>query len=441
MQFNSLEFLYGFLPLFLLTYYLVKEEFRSFILFFGSFIFYGLASGGNIWWVAVLGGSTLTSYFAALSLAKFRKGWLLGFWLFVFSGILVFFKLYESGSCLPAGMSFYLFQIAGILIDVFRGKVQAEKNLIHFGSQIVMFPKLLSGPIGDPVRLSSQEKKWSNSYDRFWLGMQNLILGLSLKVLLAGRLGGIWSQANMAGFLNISTPYAWIALIAWAMELYFDFYGYSLMAIGLGQMLGYDLPDNFLTPYAAGSVSEFYRRWHVTLGAWFRNYLYIPLGGNRRGTFRTILNLAVVWLFTGLWHGVGGNYVIWAMFLFFMVVNERLWLNRVLNKIGFARHVYLIFVILLSWVPFAVGDFMQMMQLLVKLFGGGTTVNPGDYLELTNYIPMLLSGVILATPVPEKLWSRIRNTPLGFVIMLALFWIVVYYISTAAQDPFMYFQY
>lgn len=441
MQFNSIEFIFGFLPVFLLIYYLIKEEFRGIVLFAGSLVFYWQANGGNYWWVAVLAAATVLSYFASQSLNKHKNGWILGFWLMIFSAVLVFFKLYDGGRHLPAGMSFYLFQIAAILIDVYRGRVRADRDFVRFSNQILMFPKLLSGPIAEPAQLLRQEKHWSNSYDRFWLGMQNLILGLSLKVLLAGRLGGIWAQANMNGFLNISTAYAWIALISWAMELYFDFYGYSLMAIGLGQLLGYDLPANFLTPYASGSVSEFYRRWHVTLGAWFRNYLYIPLGGNRKGTLRTILNLAIVWLFTGLWHGVGGNYVIWAMFLFFFIVNERLWLNRFLGKIGFFRHIYLVFVILISWVPFAVGDFDQMLQLLTKLFGGGAAMNPLDYMDLTNYIPMLLSGVILATPLPEKLWNKIRNSPIGFVIMLVLFWIVIYYISTAAQDPFMYFKY
>lgn len=338
-------------------------------------------------------------------------------------------------------MSFFLFQIAAILIDVYSGKIELEQNFVRFSNQIVMFPKLLSGPIADPAALQSQERNWSSTWERFASGLQNLILGLSLKVLLAGRIGGIWSQANLIGFSSISTPYAWCALVGWTMELYFDFYGYSLMAIGLGQLLGYDLPDNFLNPYASGSVSEFYRRWHVTLGAWFRNYLYIPLGGNRKGTLRTIINLAVVWLFTGLWHGIGGNYLLWAMFLFLLIVNERLWLNKVLDKVGPLRHVYVIFAILLSWIPFAVGDWGRMVELICKLFGSSGTINPMDYRELSGYIPMFLAGVILATPLPFRLWNKIRKTAWSIPIVVALFWVVVYFISTAAQDPFLYFKY
>lgn len=441
MQFNSLEFIFEFLPLFLVIYYLIKEQFRGYVLLAGSFLFYGLSSGGNLWWVFLLAAVTVASYFAALLLERYRKAWFLGLCLTFLSVLLIFFKIYDSGKHLPAGMSFFLFQIAAILIDVYRNRVTAEKDPVRFGNQVVMFPKLLSGPIADPASLSDQERKWSNTWERFAEGMQNLILGLGLKVLLAGRLGGIWSQANLIGFTSISTPYAWCALVSWAMELYFDFYGYSLMAIGLGQMLGYDLPDNFLNPYASGSVSEFYRRWHVTLGAWFRNYLYIPLGGNRKGTFRTIFNLAVVWLFTGLWHGVGGNYLIWAMFLFFLIVNERLWLNSVLKKIGFLRHIYVLFAILLSWIPFAVGDFAKMLEFIRKLFGGAGTINPMDYRELSTYIPMLLAGIILATPLPSAIWKKIRRTPISFVILLVLFWAVIYFISTAAQDPFLYFKY
>lgn len=441
MQINSIEFIFEFLPLFLAIYYLIKERYRGLVLLLGSFAFYGFSSGGRPWWILLLAGVTLISYFAVCQLRRKPSGWILGLSLSLLGMLLIFFKLYDGGKHLPAGMSFFTFQIAAILIDVYKGRVEAEDSLIRFTNHVVMFPKLLSGPIADPLDLYRQERNWNSNWDRFTEGMQNLILGLSLKVLLAGRLGGIWSQANLIGFISISTAYAWIALISWAMELYFDFYGYSLMAIGLGQMLGYDLPENFMTPYASGSVSEFYRRWHVTLGAWFRNYLYIPLGGNRKGIFRTIINLGVVWVFTGLWHGVDGNYLIWAMFLFFLIVNERLWLNRVLNKIGPIRHVYVIFMILFSWIPFAINDFGSMMDFIAKLFGGGKTINPMDYWELTNYIPMLLAGVVLATPIPQTIWKKIRKTYWSFGILLVLFWLVVYYISTAAQDPFLYFKY
>lgn len=441
MQFHSLEFLYGFLPVFLITYYLIKEQYRTHLLVLGSFLFYGLATAWSILGVPLLLAITVLAYLAAKSLNKLKKGWLLGFWLVFFAGILTFFKVFQGGKYLPAGMSFYLFQVAAILIEVHTGAVRLEYDPIKFASHIVMFPKLLSGPILAPGDLRRQERGWQGSWERFGEGIRKLILGLLLKVIIASRLGGIWAQANVVGFSGISTVYAWVALISWAMQLYCDFWGYSLMAVGLGNLLGYELPDNFRTPYAASSVSEFYRRWHVTLGDWFRNYLYIPLGGNRQGMLRTILNLATVWLFTGLWHGVGGNYILWAAFLWLLIVNERLWLGKVLKKIGPVRHVYVVFAILLSWVPFAIGDFSQMTIFLGKLFGFGTALNPRDFAALKDYVGLLSAAVLLATPLPEKLWNRVKDTVLGYVILFCLFWVTVYLISTAAQDPFLYFQY
>jgi alginate O-acetyltransferase complex protein AlgI len=374
---------------------------------------------------------------------RLNKVQVLSFSLAVLAAILVFFKLYDGGSMLPVGMSFYLFQIAGYLIDVYRQKLEPEKNILAFSAQIMMFPKLLSGPLMNPKDLQNQQRTCRPDGQRFLNGLKTLVCGLGLKVVVANRLGSLWAQGAVVGYESISVPFAWLCLVGYAMQLYFDFYGYSLMAIGIGRMLGYELPENFLHPYISKTVSEFYRRWHATLGTWFREYLYIPLGGNRKGTVRTIVNLAVVWLFTGLWHGVGGNYLLWAGFLFLLIVNERLWLGKILKKLPLIGHVYVVFVILLSWVPFAVGDFSQMVVFLGRLFGlGGQVLNPADYILWgRDYAPILLSGVILATPLPAKLCARLKNTLLGDILILVLFWVVVYFISTAAQDPFLYFAY
>ena len=289
--------------------------------------------------MGVLCVCTLLTYLAGLAVAKSASKKVLGFYLFVLASILIYFKLYEGGAYLPAGMSFYLFQMAAYLIDVYRCQVKPVHNLLAFSGQMVMFPKLLSGPLMEPKYLQLQDRFCASNGSHIHEGLQTLILGLGLKVVLANRLGGLWSQVAVLGYENVSTPFAWMALAAYAMKLYFDFWGYSLMANGLGKMLGYDLPENFIDPYASKTVSEFYRRWHATLGAWFRDYLYIPLGGNRKGTLRTILNLAIVWLFTGLWHGVGGNYVLWAAFLFVMIVNERLWLGKLMKRSHVICHV------------------------------------------------------------------------------------------------------
>ncbi len=215
------------------------------------------------------------------------------------------------------------------------------------------------------------------------------------------------------------------------------------MAVGLGRMLGYDLPKNFDEPYSSRTVSEFYRRWHITLGAWFREYLYFPLGGSRNGAVRTVLNLAVVWAFTGLWHGTGGNYLLWAGFLLACILLERFCLGKLLNRSRVLSHVYLVFVILLSWVPFAVGDWADMVAFLGRLFGfSGAASNPLDYLTMgSRYFSLLAMGLVLATPWPRKLWHKIRSYAISDIFLLILFWIAVFYLSTAAQDPFLYFKY
>lgn len=455
MQFNSIEFLFYFLPVFLIVYTLFPERIRPTVLILGSLAYYAFASNGNYWWVAILLIITVLTYLAGLSLIKPRCRFLLFFYLACLAGILVFFKLYQGGRLLPAGMSFYLFQIAAYLIDIYvpcyspryiaayERRCMPEKNFIAFAGQIIMFPKLLSGPIMNPAQLQNGSKNAKVSSENIRDGLQTLILGLGFKVLLANRLGGLWAEAGITGYEYISVPLAWLALIAYAMQLYFDFYGYSLMAIGLGRMLGYELPRNFDSPYASKTVSEFYRRWHITLGQWFREYLYIPLGGNRKGQFLTILNLAVVWLFTGLWHGTGGNYLLWAGFLFILIVNERLWLGKLLNRSRVICHVYVVFVIILSWIPFAVGDWNEMLSLLGRLFGiTGMTVNSRDFIfSGADYVFLLGAGIVFATPLPRKIWEKMKHTFTADVLILVLFWIVVYFISTAAQDPFMYFQY
>ena len=442
MQFNSTEFIFVFLPIFLLVYFSVREELRRICIVLGSLLFY-LLCGGSWWWTPVLVAVVFFSWAISRALGRPGRGWLLGVALTVLAELLIFFKLYQGGRFLPAGMSFYLFQIAACLIDVYRGKVRTGTTLLAFAEQILLFPKLLSGPLMDPVELQQQNRNPQRRFDNVIEGLRLLILGLALKVIIASRLGGLFGQVGIIGYSNISTGFAWMALVGWAMQLYFDFYGYSIMAIGLGRMLGYSLPANFLDPYCARSVSEFYRRWHVTLGAWFREYLYIPLGGNRKGNVSTIVNLAVVWLFTGLWHGVGGNYLLWAGILFFFIVNERLWLGRLLKKSPFISHVYTVFAILLSWVPFAVGDWVDMTSFACRLFGVGGSMSQAAEVLIwgREYGPILLTGAFLATPLPGRICRKLRGTLLGDVLLVALFWVVVYFISTSAQDPFMYFQY
>lgn len=444
MYFNSIPFLLYMLPLFLAVYYIVPRKWQCAVLVSGSLLFYYLACGNRLWCLLLLMGMTGLTYLAGRSLGKRRNGVLLAVMLVCMTGLLVTFKLVDGGKLLPAGLSFYLFQMSAYLIDVNRRRVKAEPSLLHYGVQTTMFPKLLSGPLVTPARLAPQSRAARCTPSLFRLGLQELILGLTLKVMLADRLGGLWGQVLTVGHESISTPYAWMALIAYALRLYFDFHGYSLMATGLGLMLGYHLPRNFNDPYSATSVSDFYRRWHISLNIWFRDYVYIPLGGSRAGAVRTVLNLIVVWLMTGFWHGTGGNYLIWAMFLALLIVNEKLWLGKLLKRTKVVCHVYTVFVILLSWVPFAIGDWGSMTTFLGRLFGAGSkaVINGKDYSSiLRQYAPLLACGVLFATPYPRRFWNRIRNTLLADVLAFILFVMAVFLIATSAQDPFMYFSF
>lgn len=439
MQFQSVEFLFFFLPLFLIGYYMFPCTWRGGILLLGSLLFYGSACGGAWWQVAVAAGLTLFTYAAGRLLLRRPSGWLLGGSLLVLEGTLVFFKIWRGGTMLPGGMSFYIFYMAAYLAEIRKGTIVRTDGLVDFSAKTLMFPKLLSGPVVQPGALTRQDPGHGSFRD----GLQKLILGLAMKVLVADRLAGLWSQAAVIGYESISVPFAWMSLIAYALRLYLDFWGYSLMAMGLGEMLGFHLPANFDHPYSAKTVSEFYRRWHMTLGRWFRDYIYIPLGGSRKGTVRTILNLLAVWLLTGLWHGAGGNFLLWAGILVFFIINEKLWLGGPMKKSKILGHVYTICVILVSWLPFAIGDWQELVMYAGRLFGLlGSTLNGRDFLPWgREYAPFLAAGVLLATPWPEKLWKKIRGSVLADAALLVLFWAVVYCVATAEQSPFLYFQY
>lgn len=442
MQFNSISFLFMFLPIFLAIYYIVPHRIRNAVLLIGSVIFYGIGVQWSPLPMLLLLGITVTTYFAGLALE--RPNCELLFWLIVviLLGILVFFKCYKDGAYMPIGMSFYLFQIGAYLACIFRGSMPAQKNLLDYSTGILMFPKIISGPIMEPYAVSKQTHSRHVTVEHFHKGLQLMILGMALKVIVANRIGGLWNKAVVNDYQGISTILAWLCLIAYAMKLYFDFFGYSLMAVGIARMLGFYLPQNFDNPYASKSVSEFYRRWHITLGAWFREYIYIPLGGNRKGNARTIINLLVVWILTGLWHGIGGNYLLWAGIIVFFVILEKLFLGKWLHKSVFLCHLYTVTVILLSWVPFAIGDSAQMITFFAKLFGEGATANALDYkVWVEKYAPLLISGVLLATPLPKMLWKKIEDCWAADVICFVLFWVCVYFIATASQDPFMYGQY
>ena len=337
MDFGSIPFIIWFLPVFVLIYYLIPSaQGKKAAIIVGSIFFYGVSC---LFWLPYLLGLTVCAVAAAFWVRKKGKPALIVSVL-AFTAFLVWTK--ASDQLMP-GVSFVIFTILALLVDTYRKPT--EKSLLDLVSYILFFPKLLSGPIARLEQMETRkvrlmgEKPTRNGVNIEY-GAACFIIGLGYKVLLANQLAGLWREIQTIGLPSVSTQLVWMGVIGYSLQLYFDFQGYSLMAIGIAKMLGYTMPNNFDSPYLSKSVSEFYRRWHITLGAWFRDYVYIPLGGSRKGTGRTIINLFAVWLLTGLWHGFGVNFLMWGMFLFFWIAMEKIWLRKFLENKPWLAHMY-----------------------------------------------------------------------------------------------------
>lgn len=405
----------------------------------------------------VLLGSVLVNYYIGrhLRVRKCKK-WKKKVWLLVLAvvcnaGLLALFKSGLFGGKLPLGMSFYTFQALSYLIDVYRGEVPAEASLTRFATYMAMFPRLASGPIVSYREVSGDLLRRKISAGEVQRGLMLFTAGLAAKVLLADRVGLLWHEVQVIGFESISTPLAWIAAVAYSLMLYFDFYGYSLMAVGLGAMLGFELPENFREPYIALSVRDFYRRWHITLGRWFCRYMYVPLGGSRKGELRTALNLLLVWLLTAFWHGWSVNFLIWGLLLWILIVLERqgarLTRRYTIKREGLRRllclprHLYLWAVIPVTWMCFAITDLGQLQIYLGRMFNlvPQAAVSRGDWLQaLENYGPVLLAGGTACLPFLKKWFRRWKDRLVVKVLLAALFWLCVWRITVEGDNPFMY---
>lgn len=359
--------------------------------------------------------------------------------------LLVWFKSGEGEAGLPLGISFYTFQMLSYLIDVYRGEVQREKSFLHFATYVTMFPQLTAGPIVKYGEVEKELKARQCTAEGIQEGLGTFVLGLSFKVLLADRIGLLWHEVQVTGIESISTPLAWVAAIAYSMKIYFDFYGYSLMAIGLGKMLGFQLPENFRTPYMARSVRDFYRRWHMTLGRWFCNYVYIPMGGNRHGELRTILNLLVVWLLTAVWHGGTVNFLLWGGALVLCIIAERQ-IERIslVKRLKVLPHLYLWAVIPITWMCFANTDLSQLLVYLGKMFGmdSGVPVVSGDWQKaLWNYRYLFVIGAVCCTGLVQKVYDKWKSNPVGKLVLAVLLWLCVGRLIVEGNNPFMYFSF
>lgn len=359
--------------------------------------------------------------------------------------VLALFKGAPNELGLPLGISFYTFQILSYLIDVFRKDIRRERSFVDLATYITMFPQLISGPIVNYDEVAGQLKSRTITAYGIQDGLKIFILGLASKVLLADRVGILWHEVQTTGFESISTALAWTAAIAYSMKIYFDFYGYSLMAIGLGRMLGFNLPENFREPYMARGVRDFYRRWHITLGRWFCRYVYIPMGGSRQGELRTAANLLVVWILTSVWHGGTLNFLVWGISLWFFIVLERQLVKcRLAKFVQIFPHLYLWLVIPVTWMCFAITDLGQLQIYLGRMFGlnAGINVNSADWKKaLMNYGGLLLICFTACTPLLRKIYEKMKNSLITQLLLGGLFWICVWRIIQEGDNTFMYFRF
>lgn len=438
MIFGSIEFLLYFLPIFMLVYYLAPKKYKNIVLVAGSLIFYAY---GDPVWLALLIVSVVVNYFVGLHLSG--KGGLTAA-VAVNVAVLLFMKCVRWELGFPLGLSFYTFQTLSYLIDVYRKEFPAEKNIVKYAVYITGFMQLVSGPIVRYGEMREALEDRECSAETYTEGFQIFIMGLAAKVLLADRLGILWNDIQVRGFEAVSTPLAWVGAFAFSLQLYFDFYGYSVMAVGLGRMMGFDLPENFRHPYLSGSVREFYRRWHMTLGRWFCRYVYIPLGGSRKGEFVTVCNLIVVWMLTAVWHGNTWNYLIWGMFLCVLILLERFVSRKVRVRIPLLGHLYLWIVIPVSWMCFAIPRLSDLKLYLGRMFGlipPELTARMDWQKALTNYGGLLVVAAVCCTPVINMVYDRLKNNRIGKLLLCVLFWMCVAEIRRAGANTFLYFSY
>ena len=364
------------------------------------------------------------------------------------AGSLALFKILSglnSKVVLPLGFSFYLFKMISYQADIFRGEITRRPDIMDTVVYFTMFPQVTQGPIMRWNNVGFEKRERIVTAKAFNDGLFFFVLGLGMKVLLADRLSILWMEIEKIGFESISTPLAWMGAIGYSLRLYMDFWGYSLMAAGIGMMLGFHFVVNFVHPYWACGIADFYRRWHATLGSWFRDYVYIPLGGSRKGKLRTILNLIIVWMLTGLWHGITPNFLLWGGILALLIIWEKFAVGRLIDAFPIIGHLHVWFFIPLTWVIFAIPDLGGIRDYFTRLFPiywSGINVNTGDFMkQFVLYWPYLLFSLLLCTPHWYRLIVKNRRRMPVIVLMVVVFWISVYRIVIAQSNPFMYFSF
>jgi len=466
MVFSSILFLFTFLPVALGLYYIAPKQIKNTVLLLISLIFY---AWGEPVYVFLMIFTIVFDY--SIGIFMENKSTLIRKRLFILTltanlGVLFFFKywgflietinqLFNLGIPytalpLPIGISFYTFHILSYFIDVYLKRVPVQKNIISFGLYITMFPQLMAGPIIRYPNIYQQLSERTVTQDKFGLGVERFIQGLGKKVLIANNIGYVWTMVQAMEISQISVLTAWIGILAFSFQIYFDFSGYSDMAIGLAKMFGFEFPENFNYPYISKNVSEFWRRWHISLGMWFREYLYIPLGGNRVPLPRFFINLCIVWFFTGLWHGASWNFVVWGLYYGLLLFIEKVFLKSFLEKIPpFLQHVYALIFIIIGWVFFASPDLGYALNYLSILFftaGAPLIDTTGLYYLYTSFVLFVICCVC-STPVIHTLYDKLIHSEKKGVVPTALglngiiMFLSIAYLVTETYNPFLYFRF
>lgn len=466
MVFSSTIFLCVYLPLVLLGYYICPKKGRNLFLLIVSLVFY---AWGEPKYVFLMIFSILVNYIFGRLMDKNRgrqkrMKLLLVLSVVIDLGLLSVFKYTDFiitnvnaifgasfdllNIALPIGISFYTFQAMSYTIDVYRNDVRVQKNLIDFGMYITMFPQLIAGPIVRYADVQDQLAERSVTTADFSEGVMRFVVGLGKKVLLANQMGAVWSDIYALGG-DVSALMAWTGAIAYTFQIYFDFSGYSDMAIGLGRMFGFKFPENFRYPYQSVSITDFWRRWHITLSTWFKEYLYIPLGGNRRGLARQALNLLIVWSLTGFWHGAGWNFVMWGLYYFVILFIEKLFLLKALDKLPkFFRHVYALVLIIIGWVIFASDDVSVLLPYLGSMFGANGAIGGMDVYTLFTKAALIVICCVASTELPKRLFlsaTGAMNEKAAFtiksVMTIALLALSMILLIGDSYNPFLYFRF
>ena len=480
MVFSTSIFIYLFLPITLIIYYLAPKKGKNLIILLSGLLFY---SWGEPIYVIVMLISTMIDYFAGLIMNHFEGRkiprriclivsivmnlGLLG--IFKYSGFIAeninaiagtqiidinnmnFFGIeYLPMNMLPIGISFFTFQSMSYTIDLYLGNVKVQKNPISFAAFVTLFPQIVAGPIVRYDDVAKELDDRSITIDLIYDGIIKFIIGLSKKVLIANSIGALWTSVKATDIANVSVVSSWLGILAFTFQIYFDFSGYSDMAVGLGKMMGFNFPKNFDYPYLSKSISEFWRRWHITLGAWFKSYVYIPLGGNRKGMARTIFNLAVTWFLTGVWHGASWNFILWGTLYGVVIILEKLFLGKLLDKIpDIFGHIYTMLLVILGWVLFDTADLPTAGAYIAKMFGfgGGAFIDSTAMYQIATYGITFIICIIGCTNLPKLAVEALKKKSAvlvnygGIAVITGMFIICAAYLVDQTYNPFLYFNF